>query len=164
MPYADPGKRKAYMQEYRRKNATKVKKRIKEWKQRHPDKIRLYSKQQRARNPAKADAASQAWRVRYPHKDRAVQARRRARILATPVNDFTADQWLGLQEQYDHKCAYCRQSAPLTQDHVVPLSKGGTHTLSNILPACRRCNQRKGTKSVALFLSQLDEQPAPQAA
>lgn len=31
-----------------------------------------------------------------------------------------------------------------TTDHVVPTIRGGTSALSNIRPACRKCNQDKG--------------------
>lgn len=34
-------------------------------------------------------------------------------------------------------------------DHVVPLSKGGTHTLDNVRVACRHCNSIKGDREVA---------------
>ena len=31
----------------------------------------------------------------------------------------------------------------LTIDHVIPLSRGGSHTLDNLKPAHRTCNARK---------------------
>ncbi len=31
-----------------------------------------------------------------------------------------------------------------TIDHVVPMARGGTSALSNIRPACRKCNTDKG--------------------
>lgn len=34
-------------------------------------------------------------------------------------------------------------------DHVVPISKGGTHTLDNVRVACRSCNSAKGAKVAA---------------
>lgn len=41
-------------------------------------------------------------------------------------------------------CAYCGASLAHRQtEHFLPISKGGTHVLSNILPACRRCNSSK---------------------
>ena len=30
--------------------------------------------------------------------------------------------------------------------HVIPISKGGTHAMGNIVPACQRCNYSKATK------------------
>lgn len=47
-------------------------------------------------------------------------------------------------EQFDHCCAYCGAStSQLQTEHLLPISKGGTHVLSNILPACKPCNHSK---------------------
>ncbi len=46
-----------------------------------------------------------------------------------------------------HRCGYCGQAASrhhMTIDHVIPRSQGGTHSWSNLITACQRCNQRKG--------------------
>jgi len=42
-------------------------------------------------------------------------------------------------------CAYC-SATPTSVDHVVPLSRGGTHWEGNLVPACKRCNSSKGTR------------------
>jgi len=31
-------------------------------------------------------------------------------------------------------------------EHVIPISKGGTHAMGNILPACHDCNSSKRAK------------------
>ncbi len=41
-----------------------------------------------------------------------------------------------------HRCQYCSAAAE-SIDHVVPRSKGGTHTWENVVAACRPCNVRK---------------------
>lgn len=41
-------------------------------------------------------------------------------------------------------CAYCERRPAVTRDHAVPRSAGGRDTAENLLPACRRCNLRKG--------------------
>ncbi len=49
-----------------------------------------------------------------------------------------------------HLCLYCGQqfpSAQLTRDHVIPVSKGGSDKWTNLVTACKRCNQRKGDRS-----------------
>lgn len=44
----------------------------------------------------------------------------------------------------NHTCQYCgRNSGPLHCDHVVPISRGGTNALSNLVTACAPCNQSK---------------------
>jgi len=44
-----------------------------------------------------------------------------------------------------HRCQYCTGPAE-SLDHVVPRSRGGTHTWENVVACCRRCNIRKGSK------------------
>src|SRR5688572_21263580 len=41
-----------------------------------------------------------------------------------------------------HRCQYCGAAAE-NIDHVVPRSRGGTHTWDNVVAACRPCNARK---------------------
>jgi 5-methylcytosine-specific restriction endonuclease McrA len=41
-----------------------------------------------------------------------------------------------------HRCQYCGSAAE-NIDHVIPRSKGGTHTWENVVAACRPCNARK---------------------
>jgi 5-methylcytosine-specific restriction endonuclease McrA len=63
------------------------------------------------------------------------------------MNDFTEAEWQAMKAHYNHRCAYCgKRQKRLTQDHITPLSKGGSHTATNIVPACRSCNARKGTR------------------
>ena len=55
-------------------------------------------------------------------------------------------------------CAYCGiETKPknkakngleyTTMDHVIPLSKGGDHTMENVVIACNSCNARKSDKT-----------------
>jgi 5-methylcytosine-specific restriction endonuclease McrA len=41
-----------------------------------------------------------------------------------------------------HLCQYCGSAAE-NVDHVMPRSRGGTHTWDNVVAACKRCNSRK---------------------
>jgi len=47
------------------------------------------------------------------------------------------------------QCQYCEKKLSIkdsTIDHVMPKSKGGQHTWENVVIACRKCNQKKGSK------------------
>jgi len=45
-----------------------------------------------------------------------------------------------------HTCQYCGSTKHLTLDHVLPRSKGGTHTWDNVVTACEKCNSCKGDR------------------
>lgn len=49
-------------------------------------------------------------------------------------------------------CQYCGSKGTkntLTLDHIIPKSKGGPKTWENLVAACKTCNQRKGSRSLA---------------
>jgi 5-methylcytosine-specific restriction endonuclease McrA len=46
----------------------------------------------------------------------------------------------------NHTCQYCGSTRRLTIDHVIPRSKGGTHTWDNVVTACEPCNSGKGDR------------------
>jgi len=76
-------------------------------------------------------------------------ARRRSRFSDVVVN-LTAIEWNEILKKFDNKCAYCGLSftkeIPPTQDHKIPISKGGNHTKDNIVPSCKSCNSKKKDK------------------
>ena len=72
--------------------------------------------------------------------------------------DLTKDQWAETIAYFDGRCGYCGvKPESMEQDHIVPLSKGGQHTASNVVPACRPCNRRKRYKSLLFFLGGMRE-------
>ena len=59
-----------------------------------------------------------------------------------------------LYEKFGHRCVYCgNESDAIELDHVVPRSKGGSDRVSNLVPSCHKCNQRKGNRSIEDFLA-----------
>lgn len=60
-----------------------------------------------------------------------------------------------------HSCQYCGSGKHLTLDHVMPRSKGGSHTWDNVVAACERCNSRKGDRTLFEAGMQLRTKPKP---
>jgi hypothetical protein len=56
---------------------------------------------------------------------------------------FTSSQWEECLAYFDNKCAYCDTETNMTQDHVIPVTKGGSYTADNIIPTCCSCNSSK---------------------
>lgn len=45
------------------------------------------------------------------------------------------------------ECQYCGTKRDLTLDHVMPSSRGGTHSWVNLVTACKKCNAKKGDRT-----------------
>lgn len=45
--------------------------------------------------------------------------------------------------EFGNRCAYCGTDTELIVEHFIPRSRGGPHTIGNIVPACHRCNISK---------------------
>lgn len=60
-------------------------------------------------------------------------------------------------EKWNYRCAYCGVKDRLTLDHVVPRSRGGSDSVTNLVAACNSCNQRKGNRSLTEFLARRPE-------
>ncbi|MDH5325306.1 MAG: HNH endonuclease [Gammaproteobacteria bacterium] len=49
----------------------------------------------------------------------------------------------------NHQCMYCGcgfKVSELTRDHIVPSSRGGADSWTNVVTACKRCNHFKGSR------------------
>lgn len=116
-------------------------KRRKEWGASNPDRIR---------------EANRAWQAAHPEIVTARQAALRARRRKAPGR-FTAVEIQNLLIKQQQKCAYCSISIEggFHRDHVVPLAKGGTNWISNIVLTCAPCNHRKAATDLDVFLSKV---------
>lgn len=100
----------------------------------------------RKANPGKSDG----WRKKNPEKwalaNRENQRRRRGTRGERP--DYRA-----ILERDGMICHLCLEEIPSLEvlhfDHVIPLAKGGAHSMDNIKPSHAACNLSKGAKLIA---------------
>lgn len=63
----------------------------------------------------------------------------------------------------NYTCQYCGcRGSDLTVDHVIPKRLGGGTTWENLVCSCRKCNSKKGDKTLAqsgMILKQLPRRP-----
>jgi 5-methylcytosine-specific restriction endonuclease McrA len=94
---------------------------------------------------AKEIEAKRKWRSKNPDKVRIENHKRRS-LEAEANGSFTAAEWHLVLWLFNFQCAYCGSTEKITIDHVVPLARGGSNYIENIVPACLSCNCRKHAK------------------
>lgn len=133
-----------------------------EWRLANPDKARANSYKQTAKLKAKNPTYNTDYQRNRYQKDseyrQRVQAQKRHRraVLMGAEGEVTPEQFAELCLLYGGICLDCKSGEkPLTMDHVVPLSLGGSHTIQNIQPLCLSCNSKKGNRSSTDFRSEI---------
>ena len=107
-----------------------------------------------ASHPEKAKGSSRQWARRNPEMRAAYQRRRSACKAAAEQDGHTYEDLLASwAERGLDDCVYCGGEFEHV-DHAVPLSRGGPHTLDNLVPSCASCNCSKGTMTLDEFTIQ----------
>lgn len=90
----------------------------------------------------------------HPEISRSAHHRHRALLLGA-VGNFTVKEFRLKCEAFENKCVYCGLELPLVSDHAVPLSRGGSNSIDNIVPACKSCNSIKHTMTYDEFVERI---------
>ena len=98
-------------------------------------------------NREKINRTVRTWHVKNPHKRSEYHARYRTRKAENGGN-HTANEFEILCKEYDYRCLCCGSDNKLTEDHIVPIAKGGTNDISNLQPLCMSCNASKQDKII----------------
>jgi len=125
---SDPERARLLDVKYRTENKTAFAARQKRYRETHRE-------QQRQR--------TSRWRAANPHIAKEQDHRRRALIGADKKRVSSAE----IKKMLSGACIYCGAKAEQI-DHVVPLSRGGRHSIGNLAPACGFCNRSKGASFI----------------
>ncbi len=143
---------RVYMRDYRKKNREWWNACKKRYRKNNLEKARQMDRDWRKKNPEKCRATYLRWRDKDPIKTKllwrkALAKRRKSGYLSIKI----------IQEIYEkniHKfgtltCCLCFKPIVFGNDsidHIIPLSKGGTHIKSNLQIAHILCNRKKGNR------------------
>lgn len=111
------------------RNRDKIIARSRKWEDDNPEKTRINAKKFRARHREDINRRTQA---------------RRARLAGAPGGHSVA-HFRVVAKRYSDRCVRCG-GQPVTEDHIVPLSRGGSDSIANIQPLCLPCNTSKGAR------------------
>jgi 5-methylcytosine-specific restriction endonuclease McrA len=142
----------AYKKRDREKNRESYRQAKRAWKQRHKERLKEKSRLAYALHKDEIRASCLRARNRDPEKHRANRrmhsSERRARKAKLPREHIDRR---AVYERDRKRCGLCGKHVPWSQfsiDHIVPISRGGPHLLTNVQTAHLACNIRKGNKGV----------------
>ena len=98
-----------------------------------------------------------------------LQVRAEAMLAARERGSHTAKEWHALVVAVNRHCFYCgiqcnswnRPSQRITKDHRMPVSRGGSDAIENIVVACKRCNSEKSNLTDEEYLAMRTTRPEP---
>ena len=105
--------------------------------QKHAIKMREYRK----RNPD----AYQNWVNSNPDKANSNWNKRRKNFDEANLYKVTKSEMLRI---YSSPCFYCGSKTRIQADHVMPISRGGKHSIGNLVSSCQPCNLSKKDKTI----------------
>ena len=127
-------------------NRIKEIERVKKYNKSNPEKLALNMRKCRERRPEHFYLYQVEYRKnnkeQYRIHDKKKHAKRRGAINQTE-HKATAKQIKELIRKSKNICYYCKSKCEPTIDHIQPLSKGGAHSLDNLVVACKSCNCSK---------------------
>lgn len=135
-----------------RANRARILTRVKAHAAANRERILAYQADYYAAHTEKVKANVAAYRAAFPERKRHLENRRRVRKVGNGGSHTLAER----QEKFaqlGNACVYCGSAGRLTVDHDVPLARGGTDDISNVLPSCRSCNSRKSTRTAQEYFA-----------
>ena len=133
-----------YMNAYYKANPEPIKARTANYFSKNRDDLNLKRKIFRQQNLERENESVKIWAKNNPEKTRHFKARNRAKRNQAKVFSVTKKDITRLAQSL---CFYCGAKAQHI-DHVIPLARGGTHGIGNLVSACRRCNLQKSSKTI----------------
>ena len=141
---------KKYSNQWAKDNKERIAEYSKQYYQDNKERYAEYDKQYYQDNKERKAGYWKQYAKDNPEKYRNIQrmakSRYRAREAGVVFKDFTRQDVL---DKWGTDCHICKKPVDLDdwhQDHVMPLSKTGPHTLENVKPAHPKCNQVKGNR------------------
>lgn len=100
-------------------------------------------------NSHKAVAATKDWNRRNPEYKRASEQRRRSAKIGNGVFEISKKE---ISKIISSACVACGSYDKMTMDHIIPLSRGGKHSIGNLQPLCFSCNSSKNNRTMTEWL------------
>lgn len=132
---------------YRENNQEAIAERNNIYKINNREKVLAYNREYAVKNFEKEKAKLVAWRLNNPdkYKEQVRRENHKRRVRMKQAESFAINDSF-LKKLYSSSCAICGSDDRIQADHIIPITKGGTHSEGNLQPLCISCNSSKGNK------------------
>lgn len=138
-------------------NPDRARELARDFAQRNRERTAAREREYRAANRARYNEHKRNWYLRDLSRGRELgrlhASRRRALMAGAGVFEISPRDLARVASRLRDCCAYCGQrvnpSTGFDWDHIVPLSRGGRHSIGNLTVACIPCNRSKSSRLVS---------------
>lgn len=139
-------KKKELSKKYREENKEKMREYYKNYYENNKERLQIYNKEYRIEHAVELSMKRKKYMKDNPEKIFNDRQKHRGYNDINLIDEITKEQWQIMLEFFDNKCAYSGEE--LTEDnfsidHIIPLSKGGSNSINNIVPCTRSVNLSK---------------------
>ena len=133
-----------------------------EYMRKHPEKRSQYQRKYFEANRDVILRNIAAWHAKNPESRQHASHVRRAKMRgATVGKPCDIKRWMkSIRQSRKVKCHWCGSHASgkrIHFDHVVPIARGGSHSVDNLCASCPDCNQQKFAKTPERFNKELQQ-------
>lgn len=143
MPQKVKDKKRARDKKWYEKNKERIAKATRKRYEKNRDEILRKGRERYQRNKQRLKGVRKKWEQNNKAVRREITTRRRTRKLNNGIFKVTNKE---LNKMLNSLCYICQEAKCEHIDHIIPISKGGTHSIGNLAPSCKSCNLRKGAK------------------
>lgn len=129
----------SYQKGYREAHADEKYEYNKRYVEEHREQVNANRRVYRHNNREKVDGWMKDFFERNPGAKEVGNRKTQAKSLGLHSAPYTAADLNLHRQQFNNRCALCGSKKALNMNYVIPKSKGGSNTLSNLIFACLSC-------------------------